>query len=154
MNMERFSFLLPLALVAASSCGQPQQELYVDKAAVNLPAVPGRPAAAYFTVHGGPQPDRLLEVFSPVAIRAELHDNVMTGAMTSMKPIENGVEIPAGGKVDFKAGGKHVMLFDVSPHLIPGKSFPMVLTFSSGLKIEIEAAINTAGTKPAHEGAH
>ncbi|MEG8056594.1 hypothetical protein QP150_07360 [Sphingomonas sp. 22L2VL55-3] len=48
----RIVFGLGVAAMALASCSPPK-ELSVDGAWVRLGAVTGRPAAAYFTVHGG-----------------------------------------------------------------------------------------------------
>ena len=56
----RIFFGLGVAARTLASCSQPK-ELAVDGAWVRLGAVTGRPAAAYFTVHGGPTPATLLK---------------------------------------------------------------------------------------------
>jgi periplasmic copper chaperone A len=148
--MSRFMPLVPFALLSLTAC-QPQPVLNADKAYVNMPAVPGQPAAAYFTLHGGPVDDRLLEVTSEVAIRAELHESMAMAApaggaaMTTMKPLESGVALPKNSIVEFKPGGKHVMLIDVNPHLIRGKPIPLLLTFASGTHISVDATVNRPG---------
>jgi periplasmic copper chaperone A len=144
--MRHLLMILSGAALGLAGCQKDPPVLRADKAYVQLSAVPGNPGAAYFTVHGGPTAETLTDVTSPVVIRAEMHDETKMGAMTSMKPIESGVEIPAGGAVEFKPGGKHVMLFKVSPYLIPKQTFPLVLMFASGEKLEIEATVNKAGT--------
>lgn len=117
----------------------------VDHAWVRLPAVSGRPGAAYFTVHGGAVEDRLMVVASPQAIRAEMHNMSMDGGIMKMAPIDGGLAVPAGGDVAFDSGGKHVMLFDISPKVLPGGKMTLTFTMASGQKFEAEAAVIAAG---------
>ena len=136
-----------LALFAAltvAGCA-PDPVLRVDDAYVRLAAAPKNPAAAYFMVVGGPSADRLMDVSSPVVIRTEMHESMTSGGMMSMKPIEGGVEIPAGGAVEFKPGGKHVMMFNVNPGIVPPRTLPMIFTFASGERITVDAEVKRAG---------
>ena len=50
-----------MALGALGGCST-KPELYAEEGWVRLAAVPGRPAAAYFIVHGGPKPLNLIDV--------------------------------------------------------------------------------------------
>ena len=136
-----------LALIAAltlAGCA-PDPVLRVDDAYVRLAATPKNPAAAYFMVVGGPSADRLMDVSSPVVIRTEMHESMTSGGMMSMKPIEGGIEIPAGGAVEFKPGGKHVMMFNVNPGIVPPRTLPMIFTFASGERITVDAQVKRAG---------
>ncbi len=138
-----------LSAFTVSSCAK-DEYLYIDKGWVNLPAVDGNPAAAYFTIHGGPQADTLIGVSSPVAIRSEMHDMSNDGGVMKMRPIQS-VPIPAKGKVEFAPGGKHVMLFDLRPNFKTGDKIRLDFTFASGEQIYIEAPAQSAGAPSPHE---
>lgn len=137
---------LTLLLLALAGCQQAAPKAAsVDHAWVRLPAVAGRPGAAYFTIHGGAVDDRLMAVASPQAVRAEMHDMSMDGGIMKMAPIDGGLAVPAKGDVAFESGGKHVMLFDISPNALPGGKMTLTFTLASGQKLEAEAAIVAAG---------
>lgn len=144
MSMKRIFGLLAMAALALSGCKE-KPVLNVTDVSVRLPAVPRGPAAAYFIVHGGPAADRLLEVTSENAIRAEMHESAASGGMATMKPIEGGVEIPANSTVEFKPGGKHVMFFDVNPALQPPRGMPITFIFAGGDRIVVNAALKRPG---------
>jgi len=134
-------------LALGSSCAR-EPKLSVDGAWVRLSAAPRGPAAAYFTVHGGPKADRLTEVSSPVVIRVEMHESMKgMGNMMSMKPITGGIEIPAGGKVEFAPGGKHLMLYYVNPGILPPRTLELNFSFASGERIVVDATVARAGDK-------
>ena len=138
--------LTVLAALVLASCA-PDPVLRVDGAWVRLAATPKRPAASYFNVFGGPKADRLLSVSSPVVIRTELHESMNQGGMMSMKPITGGIDIPAGGAVEFKPGGKHAMMFNVNPGIVPPRTLPMIFVFASGERIAVDAKVVRAGDK-------
>ena len=136
---------LPIAAIMLVSCA-PEPELRIDDAYVRLAATPKNPAVAYFMVVGGPKADRLMDVSSPVVIRTELHESMAgSGGMMSMKPIEGGIDVPAGGGIEFKPGGKHVMMFNVNPGIVPPRTLPMIFTFRSGERISVDAKVKRAG---------
>ena len=146
----RKTMLLALAVLAA--CSEEPKQLYVDNAWVRLGATREIPGAAYFTIHGGPADARLVDVTSPVVIRTELHESMTSGpstrpgqAMASMKPIEGPIPVPANSTVEFRPGGKHVMLYNVNPGIVPPKTLPMNLTFADGTKLIVEAKVYRAG---------
>ena len=116
---------------------------------MRLPAVPGRPAAAYFTLNGGPASDVLVRVTADYAIRAELHETVSTGGRMSMKPIAR-VPVPARGTVPFEPGGRHVMLYDLDPRARPGTTTLLTLTFGDGSRLYRKAFVVSAGADAPH----
>ncbi|TGX50110.1 copper chaperone PCu(A)C [Sphingomonas gei] len=143
--MRGFSGIVAAALLLAG-CGQPAA-LSAGKAWVRLPAVAGRPGAAYFTIQGGAQADTLLAVSTPAALRAELHETMDQGGVKSMRPTRD-VPVPAKDALDFTPGGRHVMLFDLGPNVKPGTRVPLALAFASGKKLEVQAQVVGAGDPP------
>lgn len=137
------------ALIAG--CQKPAPKaMHVDHAWVRLPAVAGSPGAAYFTLKGGPVAERLMGVSSPLVIRSEMHDMTMKGGMMSMAALDAGLDVPLDGTVSFAPGGKHVMLFDISPKAVVGTKLPLVLSFASGATVKAEATVVAAGSEPPH----
>jgi periplasmic copper chaperone A len=128
---------------ALAGCAGPA-DMSVDEAWVRLAAVPGRPAAGYFTIHGGPAPATLIKVSADYAIRSEMHESMAHGGGMTMRPIAT-VPVPAGEEVRFEPGGRHVMLYDMDPRAKPGTSTLLTLTFADGHRIYRKAWIVAAG---------
>ncbi len=116
----------------------------------DLSPVDSNPSSMHFNVYGGPADVHLLRVSSPSAIRTEMHDvgvDPKTGAVT-MKPMTR-VFIPSGEKVEFKKGGKHVMVWGVN--LIPRRlgEIEVEFLFSNNQRILVEARVQEIdGTDP------
>lgn len=97
--------------------------------------------AVYFTLNNsGDQQDRLIGVQTSRAKKAELHTHVHEGEIMRMEQIDS-VEVPAGGHVEFKPGGSHVMLFELSEPLVAGEHFPLTLIFENAGEVTVEVAI-------------
>lgn len=135
----RHSLFALTALAALTAC-QPKgaEKPRITEASVQLPAVSAAPAAGYFTLTGGRADDQLLRIDSAVVDKIELHESVMNGGVMTMRPLAT-VPVPAGAKVEFARGGKHAMLFGIDARITPGTGIPMLFTFASGTKVEIEA---------------
>lgn len=141
----RRPLLASLAFLTLVACGpQRHEKPAVEDIWVRLPAVPGRPAAGYFTLKGGAADDRLQRIDSAVVNKIELHEVGMSGGMMTMRQMSD-MPVPAGKTVEFAPSGNHAMLFGVDPRITPGTGIPMLFTFRSGAKIEAEAKTIAAG---------
>lgn len=114
--------------LALAGCG-PREGVEVTDAWVRLPAVPGRPAAAYFRIRAHARPAMLVGVESLAAGRAEMHQSMAGGGTMSMKPLTR-VAIPADGVATFEPGGRHVMVYDVAAGVKAGGTMPLRLHFA------------------------
>ncbi|MGN6277508.1 MAG: copper chaperone PCu(A)C [Sphingomonas sp.] len=130
-----FAALLPA--FALTACGGPK-EVTVDHGWVRLPVVAGRPAAAYFTLHGGKAGAILIQVSSPDAKSAQMHESMEMNGVSSMAPLTQ-VAAPAGGSIKFEPGGKHVMLFGLAPAIHPGGPVRLHFTFANGQSLDYAA---------------
>ena len=137
--------LAPLALIALAGCHK-EAKLSADQAWVRLPAVAGRPGAGYLTIHGGPEPERLLAVESAAAGSTELHESMKMGpgGMTGMQRLD-GLDVPANGTVTFAPNGKHLMMFGLSATLKAGGTIPLSVRFEKARPLTIEAKVVGAG---------
>lgn len=133
-----------VTVLTLAGCGQ-TNSLTVQDAWVRLPAVQGRPAAAYFDIRTGAEAKTLLAVKTPAAIRSELHESMKgSGGVMSMKALPQ-LAIPASSSVAFAPGGKHVMLYDLSPMLKAGDTTRLTLSFADGTSVDTEAKVIAAG---------
>lgn len=131
---------LAAAAAALAGCNAPKPDaeaIEVREAIVTLPAVAGRPGAAYFRVEAPRRGVRLQRVESPRAARAEMHD-------LGMQPIAELI-LPAGEEVAFAPGGRHVMLFGLDPALRPGERIPLTLAFAGAAPVTADAEVRAPG---------
>jgi periplasmic copper chaperone A len=134
-----------------SSCGR-DPVLRVNQAVVKLSPVDSNPSAMYFTVHGGPRDVKLVSVSSRSAIRVEMHESSVDAktGMASMAKISR-VPVPAGSKVEFRKGGKHVMLWGINLPARRLQRIDMEFLFSNNDRILVETPIQKITTE---DGAH
>ncbi|MEZ5655771.1 MAG: copper chaperone PCu(A)C [Sphingobium sp.] len=147
LTLTAICLTAPFALV---SCADPAP-LYVDQAWVKLNANPAAPSAAYFTIHGGAEPVKLLQVATEGAVRVEMHKSAMKDGMMSMQAVQ-AVDVPAETEVKFAPGGLHLMLFDVNPAVVDYGKMTFTMVFSNGDRLIVDAPVQKAGAGGAATG--
>lgn len=118
-------------------------------------ATPGgaQSAAAYATLEA-PAGDRLTNVSTPAAQKAEIHEMSMDNGVMKMRPVE-AVDLPPGQKVTLKPGGYHIMLTGLAKPLAEGQSFPMTFDFAKAGKREVPVSVQKVGAMgPGGETGH
>lgn len=124
------------------------QLVKVSKPWIRANPLPGRPSAAFFDVQNASSlDDTLIGISLPGGGRAELHTHKHEDGVMRMLKIDS-IAVPAGGRVAFRSGGHHVMLFDL-PTVEVGGRLAMVLHFEEAGDVDILADIQAiTGTGP------
>ncbi len=114
--------------------------LWASEAWVRV-APAGQAGAAYLTIHNGTgRPAVLLKVRSDAATAAELHESREAGGVMQMAPVD-GIPIAAGGAVELKPGGWHVMLMGLTRALHPGDQVELRLEFEAAGTLVVMAEV-------------
>ena len=97
---------------------------------------------AFVTIlNNGQGADRLVSASSPAAKTVELHETVNENGVMKMQPRPEGFEIPAGGTLELKPGGKHIMLIDLVAPLEPGNTIEITLNFEKAGPQKIQVPV-------------
>lgn len=144
--------LTPALLLAG--CGR-DPVLRVNEAVVKLSPVDSNPSAMYFNLYGGPADVHLIAVTSRSSIRTEMHESSVdakTGMMTMTK-IDR-LNVPKGSKIEFRRGGKHVMLWGINLPARRLQKIDVEFVFSNGDRILVETPIEKIADEPGEHGSH
>lgn len=99
--------------------------------------IAGRPGGAYMKIeNNGSDADKLISATSSISPRVEVHEHTMTGGIMRMNEVEGGLAVPAGGSVEMKPGGYHIMLFETNKTYKPGETIDIQLKFEKAGTIE------------------
>ena len=101
----------------------------------------------------GSAADRLVSVSVPFAARAEVHEMAVKDGIMTMRPLDNGVDVPAGAKVEFKPGGYHIMFMDLKQQLKQGEMMKGTLTFEKAGTVDVEFKVDSIAAQGG-EGEH
>jgi copper(I)-binding protein len=131
---------LPTTLLAAEQASAPVTAGDLEITAYRAKAMlPGQPTGGGFMTiaNKGAAADRLLSVASPSAPMVEIHTMEVVNDVMTMRPVEGGLEIPAGAMVELKPGGMHLMFMHVTEPFKEGATIPVTLEFEKAGKVEL-----------------
>ena len=89
----------------------------------------------------GSEPDRLIAITSANAATVEIHQMSMDDNVMKMRQITDGLEIPAGGKVELSPGGLHLMFKQVKAPFQVADTVKVTLEFAKSGKIDVEMPV-------------
>lgn len=99
----------------------------------------------YLTVHNtGAAADRLVGASSPAAERMELHEMSMEKDVMRMREVK-ALEVPAGGRLELKPGGYHLMFMQLKAPLKEGGKVPVTLRFEKAGELKVELSVQSMG---------
>lgn len=130
-----------LALVLAVTAARAEQTPVVVKHLWARPGIRGGNSAVYMEIHNTQaHRDRLVAAGTDVAEVAELHRTHREGDMHRMERVPY-IEVPAGGRVELRPGGLHIMLLRLNTPLRAGDRFPMILRFERAGRLAVEVQV-------------
>lgn len=95
-------------------------------------------AGGFFTIaNNGKTADRLLSVSSELSDKTQIHSMNLTDGIMKMRHQTDGVEIPAGEKIEFKPGSYHVMFMDITKTLNEGDEVKGKLVFEKAGSVDV-----------------
>jgi copper(I)-binding protein len=102
-------------------------------------------------INAGKTPDTLLSASSPAADKVEIHTMTMDNGIMRMRPLPNGIAVPAGSTASLKPGANHIMLIGLKAPLVEGKLVPLTLNFAKAGPVKVQLKVEAAGaSEPAH----
>jgi copper(I)-binding protein len=87
--------------------------------------------------NSGDEPDRLVSASTPLAGETEIHQTTMADGVMRMRPVPDGVPVPAKGSVMLEPNGYHFMFMGLTRPLKEGDAFPAKLAFERAGSIEV-----------------
>lgn len=142
LKASAIAFAAGCGLFAATPLlGAEAASIIVQDPWVREPLGERKDTAAFAVVENRGSANRaLVSASTDAAEKVELHEMKMVDAMMRMSPVAR-IDIPAGGKVELKPGGLHVMLFGFKKPARAGDSIDLTLTFDDGSKVTVKAAV-------------
>ncbi|WP_138466952.1 DUF1775 domain-containing protein [Poseidonocella sp. HB161398] len=119
--------------------------------------LPNQPVAGGFLqiANAGTGADRLTGASSPAAGHMEIHEMAMQGDVMVMRELPRGLEIPAGGSVELKPGGYHVMFMDLAQPMAEGATVAVTLEFEKAGAVVLQMPVVARdGGAAGHAGLH
>lgn len=137
------------AAPAAASQSRPATAPIAIVDAYSHPTPPGAAVGAAFLEIRSTVDDRLLDVKSPVARRAEVHATTMDGGVMRMRRA-GAIDVKAGVPVVLEPGELHLMLYGLEKPLVAGQRIPLELRFEKSGVVRAEAIVRGDSVGASH----
>ncbi len=99
----------------------------------------------FLTVHNtGTAPRAIVSGKASVGDTLELHEMKREDGMMRMSPVK-AIAVPAGGTVELRPGGLHLMLFGLKKPRVPGDTVRVELTLDDGTRVPVVATVRKMG---------
>lgn len=110
-------------------------------------------AAGYLELtNEGSESDRLISATAEISGRSEIHEmSVGADGVMTMRPLADGIDIPAGAEISLKPGGHHIMFLDLEKPLVEGERIKGTLTFEKAGTVDVEFAVEAMGARQDQE---
>jgi copper(I)-binding protein len=102
----------------------------------------------------GPEPDRLVSASSPAAAAVQIHEMAMEGDVMKMRPLADGLELPAGETIVLAPGGLHLMFTGLKQAFVEGETVPVTLVFEKAGTVELALPVLGSAADAAAPGEH
>ena len=86
-----------------------------------------------------------MSVSTSVAGKTEIHQMKMADGKMEMRPVPDGIEIPANGTVALEPMGYHLMLMELKGPLQKGETFAGSLTFEHAGTVDVTFNVEGIG---------
>ena len=141
--MQRTGLICLLAIMTVLAACDSGPALRVTDIQVIAPA-PGRTASVAYLKLSNNSGDAvaLTAISSPQFGRVEMHETVLADGVARMQALHS-ISIEAGSQIEFKSGGKHIMLLDPVAALLPGKSVSLHLHYDEDGLLIVDVPLST-----------
>ena len=145
-----FCFFIGISTTALAD-GIKFKQLEIDNAWIRETPPKHSMTGGYLTIKNhGDTSDVLTSVSANFAIRSEIHEIKLEGGVVKMRPLWNGLVIPAGGVVYLKPAGHHIMFMKLTQQMVPLDVHQVTLTFETSGSLTIPIMVH----KMSHDMKH
>ena len=139
--VRAFSTLLVMCCAFVGTTSAQPPSVLTSGAWVGEPLKGRTDTAAFVVIENRSAVDRaLVGASTDAAEKVELHEMRMDAAMMRMSPVQR-IALPAGGKVELKPGGLHLMLFGLKKPPAPGDEMALKLMLDDGTSVTLNAPV-------------
>ena len=148
------ALLLLVGCTAAPNDGGADDETHDDRTQAETTLVEdawvkaadeGMTAAFAVLTNDGHHDAQIVAATSPASPMLELHEVVVgDDGVSTMRPVDGGLVVPAEGSLTLEPGGLHIMFMGLTEPLLPGTEIEITLEFAAGAAQTTTAVVKAA----------
>ena len=128
------------ALAQSASVGP----IKIENAYTRATAPGQQVAGGFMKIENKGAADQLISASSPAAGEVQLHEMAMEGNVMKMRQLKD-IPVPAGGAVELKPGGLHLMFMNIKTPMAAGQTVPVKLKFAKAGEVEVKFPVSAMG---------
>ena len=147
------AFVIAVTPVLAQMAEPPSTEtITIGELAISQPWARATPegavtGAGYLAItNTGAVDDRLIGVETDRAAIAEIHEMSMANDRMTMRPLEDGLVIPAGETVILQPGGYHIMMIELTGSIVEETPVVVTLIFEIAGAVTVDLSVYPIGS--------
>ncbi len=141
MKSTKLFFVILFTAILLAACGKASGEMTIRDVWAR-PALAGNNGAVYFVIENGTNADdTLLNAAADIASATEVHMSMADGNGVMSMQMQEAVSVPARDQVEFKPGGLHIMLVELTKDLNVGDTFALTLNFEKAGEIVLQVEV-------------
>jgi copper(I)-binding protein len=138
--------LILTTLTIASAMEIKMGDLTIIQPNIRATVPTAKVGAGYLTIRNeGSEAETLLGGTADFTGMVEVHEMKMNNGIMTMRPLSNGLVIPAGGEVVLKPGAEHLMFMQLKEPMTEGETRSVTLKFQNAGEIEIMFPVGSLG---------
>ena len=141
----RFIVLTLVAVLAG--CDGPSPQIEVGDAWARATSAATSNAAVYMTIANRGGDDRLMSMTTPAAHSVTFHTMSVEGGVMRMRPISDGIDVAAKGRLMLAPNRTHIMLSGLDRPLAEGQRIAARLRFARSGSRDISISVVAAGAR-------
>ena len=116
------------------------ENAWIKDTPINHPTTSG-----YLTIHNnGERDEKLIDVSSSISSKIAIHQTIMHDNIIKMRPLLDGLIIPAGSTIHLNQSGFHIMFVKLKTRMIPMQTHLINLTFLNSGTLTIKAIVKSS----------
>lgn len=139
---------LLISAMSLSALAQAQNakvgSLQIENAYTRATVLGQQVAGGFMKIENKGAVDQLISASSPISGEVQLHEMSMEGSVMKMRQVKD-IPVPAGGAVELKPGGLHLMFINIKAPLAVGEVVPVKLKFAKAGEVEVKMPVNAMG---------
>ena len=139
-NAALYAFILiSFAILTIPNYSHSAERVEISKAWLRATPPSAMAAGGYLVITNNTgSDDTLVGVEFSQAGKSEIHQMKMNDGVMEMRPLKQGINIPAGESISLKPGGFHLMFMGMKSQLKDGQNYQVKLTFTHSGAMEID----------------
>ena len=147
-NLIFFLFLIPFCNLAHE---YKDSNIVIKHPVLKLISKDSNTAAGYLSIENNSSKEIVFKgIISDIAKTQEIHEVILKNNVYKMRPVQNGISIIPGNKLELKPKSYHLMFFDINKLQLSNEMIEAKLMFDNNIIINVKFKVEIGHVSHSH----